>query len=450
MASALAPAGPLHEVAVRHPTKRLARVEPIDSTASEPNLDLAHLVSNAVTEACREANLSIIGSEGDAPEELVRSAVEAALRTEMATQARTRHDGRESPDWVGEASRSGVHDAEVALFANRSVAEVLELVRFAAEEAVQSELASQAETRPGGGTPVSVGGGSHSVAHDAEVALLAYRSVQEVLSVVAERPEPERPPQRPVERPARPPPERPERPARREPERPEQPVAPVRPAGQDQDRTIIDAPTSATISQRNVRPVIQRSGSVLVDPNLTAQLCSLLNAPETPPGEDARMCREPLPRRARNPETPPGEEARMRREPLPRKARDEPGLPQAAEPYRNVRPVPVIQRSGSVLVDPDLIAQLCSLLNAPETPPGEEARMRREPLPRKARDEPGLPQAAEPYSPSQPSTARTSVRSRGSASDKTSGESDVNEALEEEVFNIMDMLCMQIEEPQAA
>eukprot|EP00913_Durusdinium_trenchii_P028156 g26400.t1 len=98
--------------------------------------------------------------------------------------------------------------------------------------------------------------------------------------------------------------------------------------------------------------------------------------------------------------------------------------------------------------------------------------MRREPLPRKARDEPGreggrsetaslgvlrfvrmiegLPQAAEPYSPSQPSTARTSVRSRGSASDKTSGESDVNEALEEEVFNIMDMLCMQIEEPQAA
>ena len=69
------------------------------------------------------------------------------------------------------------------------------------------------------------------MAHDAEVALLAYRSVQEVLSVVAERPEPERPPQRPVERPARPPPERPERPARREPERPEQPVAPVRPAG---------------------------------------------------------------------------------------------------------------------------------------------------------------------------------------------------------------------------
>ena len=47
----------------------LAQVEPIDSTASEPNLDLAHLVSNAVTEACREANLSIIGSEGDAPEE---------------------------------------------------------------------------------------------------------------------------------------------------------------------------------------------------------------------------------------------------------------------------------------------------------------------------------------------------------------------------------------------
>ena len=39
---------------------------------------------------------------------------------------------------------------------------------------------------------------------------------------------------------------------------------------------------------------------------------------------------------------------------------------------------------------------------------------------------------------SEPPTARTSVRSRGSAS---VDDCDVNEALEEEVFNIMDMLC---------
>ena len=39
---------------------------------------------------------------------------------------------------------------------------------------------------------------------------------------------------------------------------------------------------------------------------------------------------------------------------------------------------------------------------------------------------------------SEPPTARTSVRSRGSAS---GDDCDVNEVLEEEVFNIMDMLC---------
>ncbi|CAK9027552.1 unnamed protein product, partial [Durusdinium trenchii] len=162
-------------------------VERIDSTASESNLDLAHLVSNAVTEACREANLSIVGSVGSTPEEqdLVRSAVEAALRTELGE----RPDGAGTPVSVGGASYSAAHEAEVALFANRSVAEVLELVRSAVEGAVHNELASQAETRPGGGTPASVGGGSHSAAHDADVALLAQRSVQEVLHAVAQQSE---------------------------------------------------------------------------------------------------------------------------------------------------------------------------------------------------------------------------------------------------------------------
>eukprot|EP00913_Durusdinium_trenchii_P019641 g18465.t1 len=100
-----------------------------------------------------------------------------------------RPDGAGTPVSVGGASYSAAHEAEVALFANRSVAEVLELVRSAVEGAVHNELASQAETRPGGGTPASVGGGSHSAAHDADVALLAQRSVQEVLHAVAQQSE---------------------------------------------------------------------------------------------------------------------------------------------------------------------------------------------------------------------------------------------------------------------
>lgn len=102
------------------------------------------------------------------------------------------------------------------------------------------------------------------------------------------------------------------------------------------------------------------------------------------------------------------------------------------------------------LVDPNLIAQLCRLLNQPETPPSDTERIRREPPPRRAKEQPGLFRADPQIGgESQPHTARTSVRSRGTASDQASGDSDVNEALEEEVFNIMDMLCVQIEEPQA-
>ena len=35
------------------------KVERIDTAASESNVDLAQLVSNAATEACREANVSV-------------------------------------------------------------------------------------------------------------------------------------------------------------------------------------------------------------------------------------------------------------------------------------------------------------------------------------------------------------------------------------------------------
>ncbi|CAK9008399.1 unnamed protein product, partial [Durusdinium trenchii] len=181
--------------------------------ASESNPDLARMVSNAMIERCREANVNMVGSSGNVPEELVRSAVETALQSELA-QAETR------PDVSADASHSA-YDAEVALFENRSMAEVSELVKSAVEEAVQCELASQAEA--------SVGGDGHSAAVDADVALLAHRSVQEVLSAVAQRSEAEQPPAVP-EQPAEVQPSQPVAPA--QPELPvtlEQPVAPEQP-----------------------------------------------------------------------------------------------------------------------------------------------------------------------------------------------------------------------------
>ena len=61
-----------------------------ESVAQGGSIDLAHIVSSAVAEACREANLSLIASvntddvdEAD-PEQVVRQAVEEALRTELA------------------------------------------------------------------------------------------------------------------------------------------------------------------------------------------------------------------------------------------------------------------------------------------------------------------------------------------------------------------------------
>lgn len=49
--------------------------------------------------------LSLFDCLSPALQELVKSAVEAALRTELASQAETRHDGRESPaTWLGDHS----------------------------------------------------------------------------------------------------------------------------------------------------------------------------------------------------------------------------------------------------------------------------------------------------------------------------------------------------------
>jgi len=109
------------------------------------------------------------------------------------------------------------------------------------------------------------------------------------------------------------------------------------------------------------------------------------------------------------------------------------------------------------LVDPKLIAELCRLLNAPETPPSDRDHLRR-PLPRSWHEEPAsarppqvskqLPATGKAPSealsgPSQPNTARTSVRSRCSDSEAEGGKGDLieeREALEEEVCSIMDVL----------
>ncbi|CAE7207730.1 unnamed protein product, partial [Symbiodinium sp. CCMP2456] len=110
------------------------------------------------------------------------------------------------------------------------------------------------------------------------------------------------------------------------------------------------------------------------------------------------------------------------------------------------------------LVDPKLIAELCRLLNAPETPPSDRDHLRR-PLPRSWHEEkPASARPAEvskqlpargkapseaPSGPSQPNTARTSVRSRCSDSEAEGGKGDLieeREALEEEVCSIMDVL----------
>lgn len=110
------------------------------------------------------------------------------------------------------------------------------------------------------------------------------------------------------------------------------------------------------------------------------------------------------------------------------------------------------------LVDPKLIAELCRLLNAPETPPSDRDHLRR-PLPRSWHEEkPASARPAEvskqlpargkapseaPSGPSQPNTARTSIRSRCSDSEGEGGKGDLieeREALEEEVCSIMDVL----------
>lgn len=158
-------------------------------------------------------------------------------------------------------------------------------MKSAVEEAVQCELASQAEAIPGTckhqrrlptmsaalvvsmlhpkalRTPLnsfqlpqfmsadflhvgeaSVGGDGHSAAVDADVALLAHRSVQEVLSAVAQRSEAEQPPAVP-EQPAEVQPSQPVAPA--QPELPvtlEQPVAPEQPVQQEEAPAMPEQP----------------------------------------------------------------------------------------------------------------------------------------------------------------------------------------------------------------
>ncbi|CAK9024042.1 unnamed protein product, partial [Durusdinium trenchii] len=112
---------------------------PSQATVHQPTVGNC---SNAVPtveriDACRKAKVIVAGTV--VQEELV---TEAALRTELASQTESKHDGGMMPVPVGAASYSAAHKAESVLLVNRSGAEVF-------EEAVQSEL----ETRPGAATP---------------------------------------------------------------------------------------------------------------------------------------------------------------------------------------------------------------------------------------------------------------------------------------------------------
>eukprot|EP00913_Durusdinium_trenchii_P021083 g19812.t1 len=105
---------------------------PSQATVHQPTVGNC---SNAVPtveriDACRKAKVILV--------------TEAALRTELASQTESKHDGGMMPVPVGAASYSAAHKAESVLLVNRSGAEVF-------EEAVQSEL----ETRPGAATPAT-------------------------------------------------------------------------------------------------------------------------------------------------------------------------------------------------------------------------------------------------------------------------------------------------------
>ena len=173
----------------------------------------------------------------------------------------------------------------------------------------------------------------------------------------------------------------------------------------------------------------------LVDPNLIEQLCHLLNAPDTPssaavgdvqrrapsvqvPKAEAKQhsnSRATKPSHAeetlqrplaqihptddvspgvtlpmfqsglRTPPTPPHERRERRereerhRDPFDRLDWDQQDRDEQS---------PANEQS---LVDPNLIAQLCRLLNQPETPPSDTERIRREPAPRRVKEDSGGP-----------------------------------------------------------
>ncbi|CAJ1328192.1 unnamed protein product, partial [Effrenium voratum] len=256
----------------------------------------------------------------------------------------------------------------------------------------------------------------------------------------------------------------------------------------------------------------------LVDPNLIARLCGLLTDPKTPPSDAldqaADLATWPLAETTQENLRPASETWQETMKPTPQRVDAETAGPSQTRPLfnrdvvepsrmgrRDVPPVsnwsaveqprvarqevrtpesseqktpkdraawadspqevtsPSFVQDENPLVNPDLIAQLCNLLNAPDTPPSEAGRARhfpprpdrgapaqKPPMPsqgetgQSARSAPG-PQLAAGSLGSQPHTARTSVRSRGSADER---DSDINEALDQEVSSIMDLLCFKL------
>ena len=201
------------------------------------------------------------------------------------------------------------------------------------------------------------------------------------------------------------------------------------------DRRVPEEPAADLFQRRTPRS--HQEAEELVDPNLISQLCHLLNAPDTPssaaaaaaaaaaaevhkPSRAAAATAEaskvkqpsrakPAEETLQRPSDPmsgwaePGETLPMFQSDLHspqtpderRARRDREHARHRADPFDMDFDQTATARTDEEsrqqsLVDPNLIAQLCRLLNQPETPPSDTERIRREPPPRRAKEQPGM------------------------------------------------------------
>ena len=199
------------------------------------------------------------------------------------------------------------------------------------------------------------------------------------------------------------------------------------------DRRVPEEPAADLFQRRTPRS--HQEAEELVDPNLISQLCHLLNAPDTPssaaaaaaaaaevhkpsraaaataeaskvkqpsrakPAEETlQRPSDPMSGWAEPSETLPMFQSDLHSPQTPdqrRARRDREHARHRADPFDMDFDQTATARTDEEsrqqsLVDPNLIAQLCRLLNQPETPPSDTERIRREPPPRRAKEQPGM------------------------------------------------------------